>query len=441
MNIWDKNSLNEALNTSLKIDINVASVTTDSRKVKKGDVFIALKGDKFDGNKYALDAINSGAELAIVDDKLLPENDRFLKVDDAYAALLKMSQYKRLKSQAKFIGITGSVGKTTVKEALGQVLAQQGKTHVTVGNLNNHIGMPLTLANMPNDTKFAVIEMGMNHAGEIRFLTNICKPHIALITFIAAVHIEFFNNVDEIALAKAEIFEGIQQNGSVILPSDSDYYNILKTQAEKNEISKIYDFGKNANNWTLENNIISAEIYGEKVSFKPNQTSSHFINNLLAVLTAAKVAGANLQQAAKDIENFLPPKGRGKIIEHKSGAKIIDDAYNASPESMRAALDYLATYSGKKIALLGDMRELGVGARHYHESLHNAFTNVDEAYFYGENMQFLYELVKDKITAKYFANFEDIIPEMQNKLHANTVILVKGSNGTGLWKIVEALQS
>jgi UDP-N-acetylmuramoyl-tripeptide--D-alanyl-D-alanine ligase len=449
MAIWNTAQINAALGVSLSANISVNGVTTDTRKIKKGDVFIALKGENFDGNKYALEAILNGAELAITDDSNLPENKNILKVENAYQALLKLAEYKRKNSKAKFIGITGSVGKTTVKEALGLVLAKQGKTHVTVGNLNNHIGMPLTLANLPDDTEFAVIEMGMNHADEIRFLTKICQPHIALITYIAAVHIEFFNNVEEIAYAKSEIFEGVQTEGTAILPADSEYYNILKQQAEKNNISKIYNFGKKANDWVLENGIISANINAPninsdkinqtKINFTPNQTSSHFINNLFGVLTAVQAAGANLQQAANDISEFGPPKGRGKVVNHASGAKIIDDAYNASPESVRAALEYLGTYEGKKIALLGDMRELGVNAPEYHKNLHNAFENIDEAYFYGDNMKLLYDLVKDNLPAKHFTNLDEITPHMQKHLQPNTVILIKGSNGTGLWKIVEML--
>lgn len=437
--IWNTQQINQALQTNLQAEIQASGVTTDSRKIKRGDIFIALKGDKFDGNIYSAEAIKNGAVLAIVDNKNLPDNNSFLKVDDAYKALLKMAEYKRKNSKAKFIGITGSVGKTTVKEALGLVLSKQSKTHVTVGNLNNHIGLPLTLANLPDDAKFAVIEMGMNHADEIKFLTKICKPHIALITYIAAVHIEFFKNVEEIALAKAEIFEGLQKDGIAILPADNQYYNILKQEAEKNQISKIYDFGKTANNWVLENDIVTAAINKSEIKFTPNQTSNHFINNLLGVLTAANAAGANLQQAAKDISHFSPPKGRGKVINHASGAKIIDDAYNASPESMRASLEYLGTYKGKKIALLGDMRELGVNAPEYHKSLHDAFKNIDEAYFYGENMKFLHDLVKDNLLSHHFTNFEEIAPKMQNYLQPDNIILVKGSNGTGLWKIVEKL--
>jgi UDP-N-acetylmuramoyl-tripeptide--D-alanyl-D-alanine ligase len=442
MTIWNTKTINEALGTSLAVEVSASGVTTDSRKIKRGDIFIALKGDNFDGNKYALEAILNGAVLAIVDDKALPASPQLLHVDDAYQALLKLAEYKRGKSKAKFIGVTGSVGKTTVKEALGLVLSKQGKTHVTVGNLNNHIGLPLTLANLPGDTQYAVIELGMNHSGEIKFLTKICRPHIALITYIAAVHIEFFESVKEIALAKAEIFEGVEKGAesAAILPADNEYFQTLVDEAKKFNIANIIPFGKEANAWHLTGVTVAAKINGEQISFTPEQTSAHFINNLLSVLTAAALAGADLQQAAQDISSFTPPKGRGKLIKRVNGAIIIDDAYNASPESMRAALNYLGTFKPRRtIALLGDMRELGTNAQHYHESLSDAFNHVDMAFFYGENMLHLYNVVKNTMPCLHFEKFEDIEAEITNRLEADTVLLIKGSNGTGLWKIVEKL--
>jgi UDP-N-acetylmuramoyl-tripeptide--D-alanyl-D-alanine ligase len=442
--MWNSKQISEALGINFSENITGKRVVIDSRKIEAGDIFVGIKGDNFDGSDYGNQAIEKGAAAAIINKTSClnsASENKFIRVDDALAALVKLGKYKRAKTHAKVIAVTGSVGKTSVKEALAYLLGKQGVCYSTTGNLNNHIGLPLTLANIPDAADFIVLEMGMNHAGEISYLTKLGRPNIAIITTVAAVHLEFFKSVEGIAFAKSEIFEGITEGGAAIIPEHNEYYKILRSQAEKCGVKNIVNFGKN---WEVNYGEISAEILGEKFKYKISLAGDHNIINSVAVLSAIKLAGADATRAASEFAEIKPFNGRGNIITLKNGARIINDAYNASPESMKASIKTLSQFknSGARLLVaLGDMLELGDHSQKFHEELAEQLNNVDIVFTKGNLMKYLFDKISDHKNAKHFSEIEPLAEKILQTLSPNDVLLVKGSHGSGMWKLVELIAS
>jgi UDP-N-acetylmuramoyl-tripeptide--D-alanyl-D-alanine ligase len=444
MKLWNNIQIAEALKQEVNFKFEADSVTTDTRKIKGGEIFICLKGNNFDGNDYAEEALKKGAVAVITDD----EKNKILKkaifVDNGLDALTKLARHRRKTSKAQFIAITGSVGKTTTKELVRDILSQQFKVHATIGNLNNHIGVPLTVANMPLDTQKAVIEMGMNNAGEMSYLSSIARPDIAAITWVAENHLENLGSLENIAKAKAEIYEWVRRSGAVFAPSDNHYYYILVEAAENNGITDIYAFGTDINYLNLEGEKYSAQIFDDEVSFSKKVANEISVNNILAALSISKLAGADIIKGIKVIENFKLVKGRGlRGIEPYSGATIIDDSYNASPTSMVKALNNFKGESGfkRKIAVLGDMLELGGMTEEYHKSLATHIENIDECLSVGNHMKALYTelLGKKGVKNKYFENIDQAYEYLKANLQKDDLVLIKGSHGSNLYKLVEKL--
>lgn len=436
---WDNGNVSKALGISVTASFKAKRVNTDSRKIEKGDLFVALKGENFDGNKFAEEAIKKGAVAAIVDDKKL-KGENFIIVDDALKALQKIGKYRRRISKAKFVAITGSVGKTGTKEMIYTALSTKYNTYKTEGNLNNHIGLPITLANMPEDVEYAVVELGMNHAGEISELVRICRPDLAAITWVSEAHIENLGSLNDIAYAKAEIFEWLMQDGHAVVPADNEFYGVLHEVAEKNGITDIYSFGEQANALERTKDGVDAYIFDEKISISKMVLENQVLNNLLLALTVAAICKVDPKQAIKAIAAMPAIKGRGKRIKHKSGAEIIDDSYNASPESMKLALKkFNMEVADRKIAALGDMRELGKHSKKYHEELAEYVTNFDLVVTCGTDMKMLHDKIKGKVDAKHFGNIDDATKFLQGELKGNDVVLIKGSHGSNMWKVVDYL--
>ncbi|MEQ8287025.1 UDP-N-acetylmuramoyl-tripeptide--D-alanyl-D-alanine ligase [Thalassospira sp.] len=442
-------------------DWSVTGISIDSRKVSKGDLFIALKGPNFDGHKFAQAALDAGAHAVMVSDaRGITETDKVLLVDDTMAALERLGIAGRARSSAKIIAITGSVGKTGTKEALKYVLSQQGKTHASPASFNNHWGVPISLATLPSDAQYGVLEIGMNHPGEISPLVKMAKPSVALITTVVGAHTEFFKDEGEIAMAKAEIFDGLDTDGTVILNRDNLHYFALARRAKEIGLTDIKCFGTDAmaNYRLFEANIVTdgsavrARVGGRDLEYFIGCPGEHWVLNSLAVLGCVEAIGADTERAARDLADVTPPAGRGEIstIKVPSGDgtfTLIDDAYNANPTSMMAGIKVLAQSkpgeNGRKIAVVGDMRELGDDAIKMHADLHQPLTalEIDRVYSVGPLMAELDKTLPAERNAGHFDTAEDAIDPIKADLRDGDVVLIKGSLGIYVSKIVSALKS
>ena len=350
--LWTAKEAALATNGQAQGDWEAQGVSIDSRAVAAGDLFIALKGPSFDGHDFVADALGKGAAAAMV--AKLPEglaaDAPLLRVGDTLEALTALGQAARTRGQARFIGVTGSVGKTGTKEALKACLAAQGPTAASVASFNNHWGVPLSLARMAPDSAYGVFEVGMNHAGEISALTAILRPHVAIITTIAPVHLEFFDSVEGIADAKAEIFESMGADGTAVLNRDNAFYDHLAGKARAAGVGRIVGFGTAAGaDLRLEScdlgelsSRVRAEVFGRHVDYELGLPGEHSVMNSLAVLGAIEAAGADLDRAMLELAKLAPLKGRGareKVALPGGGQfELIDDSYNANPSSLRAAV-------------------------------------------------------------------------------------------------------
>lgn len=431
---------------------DILGVSIDSRKINAGDLFVALRGENFDGAKFVDDALAAGAVGAITE-SYSGNSDKVFVVKDALAALRDLAAAARARSKAKIIGVTGSVGKTSTKEMLAHVMAAAGRTHATIGNLNNHFGLPLTLARMPRDTEFAVLEMGMNHANEIAPLSELARPDIAIITTVDAVHLEHFPNVSAIADAKAEIFAGMAPGGIAILNRDNHYYPNLFEHAQNHNL-QVQSFGQSGacDAQLLNLQIIGreshvrAKIRGEEITYMINAPGAHWAVNSLAVLLAATAAGMDLKTAAAQLATITPPSGRGaqQKITLPGGGEItvLDESYNASPISVAASLATLGQMPGRKIAVLGDMRELGTDAAEFHRQLAGKVieNNVDLLFCCGSLMRELFDQSPPSMRGEWAADSALLAAALPEHLQNGDVVLVKGSNGMKMNVILARLE-
>jgi UDP-N-acetylmuramoyl-tripeptide--D-alanyl-D-alanine ligase len=430
-------------------------VAFDSREIGQGDLFFALKGEATDGHLFVDKAFANGAAGAIVSE---PVAYPHILVNDTMAALNALGIASRDRTQGKVIGVTGSAGKTGTKEALYAALdrASRGKAHRSVKSYNNHVGVPLSLARMARDTMFGVFEMGMNHAGEMRELSKLVRPHAAIVTTIAPAHIEFFKDESGIADAKAEIFESLIPGGTAIIPADNAHYRRLRDAAEKytdNVVS--FGFSAEADVRVLDHvgaanggSLITAKLPGGALCYTLSQSGNHWIANSLAVLAAVEAVGGDLAAAGLAMAELGGLAGRGArhIIRVGGGeALLLDESYNANPASMAATLAELGKVSGRKVAVLGTMKELGHKSDEYHLALAAplAAAKVDYAILVGEEMQILAEKLKAGVEGPaefaHCASAKEALDLLQNDLRNSDTILVKGSNSMGLSMIVNAL--
>ena len=352
---------------------DVPGLSIDTRSLKPGEAFFAIQGENRDGHGFVEAALNAGAGLAVVArDKAaaMPKGAPLLVVADVLEALNALARASRARSHAKIVAVTGSVGKTGSKEALLLVLGKQGETHASAASYNNHWGVPLSLALMPQGEKFGVFEIGMNHAGEVTPLTQLVRPHVAIVTSIAPVHLEFFGTLEAIADAKAEIFAGIESGGAAVLNADNAQFWRLERAAQIAGVKEIVAFGERADaqarlikvSLQTETSTVQARIFGHDVTYKLGAPGRHVVDNSLAVLAAAHLLGADLALAALALADLKPPAGRGErvTLEAPGGAVLlIDESYNANPVSMHAALALLGQVPvkgmGRRIAVIGDM--------------------------------------------------------------------------------------
>lgn len=484
--LFNKNELLEAFKTeilehNIKTDITIDEVVIDSRKSAPQKLFFALKGENNDGHNFLEQVFASGCELAIIHDKKLFQNfftsekfsaAKLILVKNTFTALYKLAEFSRSRSHAKIIAITGSVGKTGTKEMLRDAFLTQGKTHATIGNLNNHIGLPLTLCNMPRDTQFAILEMGMNHLQEIEPLSKLARPHIAAITTIAPAHIGNFKNEEEIALAKSEIFSGLEPQGLAVINRDNKYFEFLKNHALLAKVSEknIFSFGKNKeSDYCLENikvyetnnsnasdnaakNQIWAEIFANtknhgKVSYKISTIHQATILNSLIVLACLDLTSKQIENSLESLQNLVAAKGRGEVINRNIGNKkitIIDDTYNANVSSMKAGIEYLIDlkkilHKKRAIVVLGDMFELGEKSPQFHDEVLKFADNVktDFAFLAGEAMKNSAKIFSNK--CKTYSDSTALALDIQAFLQDGDILLVKGSRGMKMEKVVEEI--
>jgi UDP-N-acetylmuramoyl-tripeptide--D-alanyl-D-alanine ligase len=422
--------------------------------LEPGDLFVALKGPNQDGHRYVEQAFARGAAAALVSDGVEAPGP-LLRVADTQKALEALGRARRAESAARIVAVTGSVGKTSTKEALRHVLARQAKTHASAASFNNQWGVPLTLARMPLDAAYGVFEIGMNHAGEIAELAPQVRPHVAIVTAIEPVHLEFFSGLEAIADAKAEIFLGLEPGGVAIVNRDTPHFDRLKRAAGKAGAARVLGFGAHAGadvrllNLALHPacSCLSAEIDGQAATYKVGAPGRHWAMNSLAVLAAVKALGADLGLAALALAGVSAPKGRGlrhRVALRGGGFELIDDSYNANPASMRAALDLLAATPvgprGRRIAALGDMLELGEASGRLHEELAGpAAGRADLVFACGPEMARLYAALPQARRGAHAADSAALQPQLLAAVRPGDAVMVKGSLGSRMAPLVDAL--
>jgi UDP-N-acetylmuramoyl-tripeptide--D-alanyl-D-alanine ligase len=446
MPLWTSTTAATATSGTSTTAWEATSVSINTRTLEPGALFIALKGEQFDGHHFVADALAKGASAAVVSyrPENIPEDAPVLLVKDTEQALRDLGAYARAHTQATVIGVTGSVGKTSVKEMLGLACAALGKTYATKGNLNNHYGTPLSLAHITPDDAYAIIEMGMNHAGEIRALTTQARPHIAIITTVEPVHLEFFPSVEAIADAKAEIMEGIVPGGTVILNRDNPHYDRLRKKASG---VNVLSFGEHeASDCRLiayEEGCITARYAGKEYVYTLGIPGKHQALNSLSVLLAIAASKGNIEKALHALAAHHATSGRGAYITLPGNITLIDDCYNASVASITAALNTMPEpkNGGRKIAVLGDMLELGEQASSLHRSLATAITANRIALLFtaGARMRELYDSLPLPLQGAATPDAASLLPLLKTHIKPNDVVLIKGSNGMRLKQIVEGL--
>lgn len=432
-------------------------VVMDSRQVRPGDLFIALKGERVDAHQFVNDVLAKGAAACVVSDIPAQCKGPLLVVQDTMRALEALGVYARARSKAKIIGLTGSVGKTSTKEMLRLALAPHGDVYASSGNFNNHIGVPFNLANLPPDAKLAVFEMGMNHHGEIAHLTKMVRPHIGIITNVEAVHLEFFESVADIAKAKAEIFEGVNADGVAVLNADNAYFKQLSEAARARGIQKIISCGeaKYAHCRLLSvspQGEVEALIAGHTVRYTLGAVGKHWATGSLLVLAAVQALGLDVEKSAKALAAFKEPDGRGATVKIDVDGKslwLIDDSYNASPASMSASFAKADLVwqslgkKGRKVAALGDMLELGHDGPALHAKLADDLLacGFHQVFAAGPLMMSLFSALSEQMQGEHTTDAKSLLPILTRALQNDDVLLIKGSHGSKMYLLAETLKN
>ena len=447
-------------------DWQATGVSIDTRTLRPGDLFVALK-DVRDGHEFVARALQAGAAAAMVSHRPdgLPDDAPLLIVPDVLAALTALGAAARARTSARVVAVTGSVGKTSTKEMLRTILTGQGRTHAAEASYNNHWGVPLTLARMPADTDFAVIEIGMNHPGEIAPLSRLARPHVALITTVAAAHLEAFQNLEGIAREKASIMAGLEPEGTAVLPADLDLLPILLEHARAAK-ARVMLFGESpAADYRIETislteqaTIVRASRAGQPVLFKVASPGRHFAPNAMGALAVADALGCDPVISACDIGQWAPPQGRGTrerlILDRveETSVDLIDDAFNANPASMAAALDLLIAShptdgigrvrEGRRIAILGDMLELGPTEAALHAAIarHPGLSSIATIHCVGPRMRMLWQALPRSQRGEWVETAPELAARARVLFDAGDIVLVKGSKGSKVSLVVDALR-
>jgi UDP-N-acetylmuramoyl-tripeptide--D-alanyl-D-alanine ligase len=430
-----------------------SGLSIDTRTLQPGDLYVALKGDTRDGHDFVKAAFKAKASAAMVSRK--PDgtgNEPLLMVANTLRGLEDLARVARARTNAKIVAVTGSVGKTTTKEMLRLALGALGRTHASAASYNNQWGVPLSLACMPQNAQFGIFEIGMNHFGEIRPLAGFVRPHVALITAIAPAHLEFFGTCEAIADAKSEIFEGLAPGAAALIPSDSPFAERLIARARQAGVSRILTFGEKGDarlvsaTETESGMKVEAQILGLPVHFRIGAPGAHIVSNALAALLAVCALEGDVLNAAAALSQFSALKGRGarfRVALDGGEAEVIDESYNANPASMAAALKLLGAAKGRRIAVLGDMLEMGPeGPKHHAALAHDIETaHVDLVFANGPQMKSLWDALPQRLRGAYGEKSSDVAPALIAGLRAGEVVLVKGSLGSRMAAVIDALKA
>ena len=462
--LWTSRDAAAATGGRVAAEFSATGVSIDSRTVQKGDLFVAIKGPNHDGHDHVPAALAAGAAGAMVarTPANVPSDAPLLTVSDTLHGLEALGRAARGRSRARVAAVTGSVGKTSTKEALRLALDAGGRprrpTHASVASFNNYIGVPLTLARMPGDAEFAVFEIGMNHAGEITPLAQMVRPHAAIVTTVEGVHTEnFADGIEGVAAAKAEIFDGFVAGESVaVLNRDNRFFDFLAEKARARGARRVVGFGADARaDYRLAEfkaepaaSTVVAETGGRRLTYRIGAPGRHWAFNTLAVLAAVDALGVDIEAASAAFASIVAPKGRGQRhrLDISGGTyELIDDSYNASPVSMRASFEVLKAAvpgaGGRRIAVLGDMLELGPAAPELHAGLAEplAAAGVDLVFTCGPNMRRLRDALPAARRGGHAPSSDALLPPLQAELRAGDVVVVKGSLGSRMGRIVDAL--
>lgn len=464
--LWTAAEAAAATGGAATTDWTATGVSIDTRTIAHGDLFVALK-DIRDGHDFVAQALEKGAAAALVTHR--PEDVAadapLLVVDDVLAALGDLGREARDRTAARVAAITGSVGKTSTKEMLRAVLSRQGKCHAAEASYNNHWGVPLTLARMPADTDYAVIEIGMSNPGEITPLSKLARPHVAMVTTVAAAHLASFDNLSGIAVEKASIMDGLEPSGVAVLNADIETTGVLQDHAARLGAKTVL-FGQASADWQLKDahisgdvTVISAMSGGDSYLFKLSVPGRHFAMNALGVLAVAEALGADPVAASLDIAGWVPPAGRGTrevIITDAANEgesfELLDDAFNANPTSLAASLEVLAASTpadnvgrrikGRRVAILGDMLELGPEEHDMHRAMveNSHLQALDLIHCVGPLMRSLWQALPDAQRGQWAETAAELVPDAPRLVDAGDVVLVKGSKGSKVSLLVDAIR-
>ena len=447
MSLWTSAEAEAATLGKASHAFAVNGISIDTRSLKEGDLFVALQGENRDGHDFVRAAFDAKAAAALVSHTLEGATGPLLTVGHTQRGLEDLARAARARSNARILAVTGSAGKTTTKEILRLACNALGRTHASAASHNNHWGVPLSLASLPRDAEFGIFEVGMNHFGELRNLVSFVRPHVALITTIAPAHLEFFGNCESIADAKSEIFEGLLPGGAALIPSDSAYAERLKARARQAQVSRIVTFGGAGDAKLIsvtpegEGMRVKADILGRAVDCYVGAPGAHIAQNVVGALAAVALLDGDVLNAAAALKNFVALKGRGARLM-AGGILVIDESYNANPASMAAALALLGHAKGRKIAVLGDMLEMGEGGIAHHAALAMPIdaNKVDLVFASGPQMKALWNALPSARRGAYAENSEVLMPQVLAALKTGDTVLVKGSNGAKMSVIVDALR-
>ena len=441
-----------------KIDFGICDIKISSKEVREGDLFVAIRGSVFDGHDFCEEALKNGASLLLVEKKIanLPENRQIL-VDSYMTAMEKLAKFNVARTNAKIIGVTGSVGKTTTKEMLQFVLSRQSSladsVYASQKNFNSQIGMPVCAAKMPQNSSVSVLEMGMSQAGEIKRLVDIAPPIASIITSICETHLEFFGTMFDIAKAKSEIFETENPQEFALIPQDCAYTDFLREKARNCGVKKVFSFGfaENADVRVISYEFLEqgfnvvADFAGEKITYQLNcHNISTISNSISAIFAAHLISGIPLEQLAQSMENFSAIHGRGEIFYlNNRDIVLIDDSYNACLTSVRSAIQSMLRYKDRrKVLIFGDMGELGPNSVNFHRQLSPAVDKfgVDVVYACGELAKKFFDNLRDAKKGEWFENSAQLSEVISDRVQDGDCILVKGSRFMKMERVVEALK-
>ncbi len=454
--LWTSHDAAYATGGTVNARWSASGISIDTRTLREGDLFVALKGPAFDGHDFAAEALQRGAAAVMVGREVESDGAQLL-VDDTLQALRDLARAARARSQARIIALTGSVGKTSAKEALRHLLSRQGSTHASAASFNNHWGAPLSLALLPETAKYAVFELGMNHPGEIEPLSLLVRPHVALITNVSAVHLGPLGSLDAIARAKAEIFSGLEPDGIAVIGIYSPDSPIRSRAPERiltfgpserllgDDATKDPDAFIETVKLDQDGSDVTACVRGTTVAYRVPLTGEHNAHNSLAVLLAIGAVGGDLRKAVADYATLPPVRGRGdrsQVQVDGSTITLIDETHNASPIAVEAALSALSLMPGRKIVVLGDMLELGPESGMFHQSLaeHVVRAGTELAFLSGSDMAHLHAALPPRLRGGHAGDSTGLLPLVRAALRDGDVVLVKGSRGSRMKVITEGLR-